>query len=93
MKFDPTGLLIFVYDLECKFWAKIQSYVVVLVEHGDTVFVDKNLSGSFIEPEILFEKEIGIDCLCEAFFDVHCRIQNFYGLNDLRQFSNEDSKT
>jgi hypothetical protein len=77
VKLDSNGLfiLIFIDDLECKFRAKIESKVVVLVEHCDTVFVDKNLSGSFIVQKVIFEEEIGVDCLCEVFFDVHWRIQ------------------
>ena len=54
-KFDPKYFLVFVDDFKCKFRAKVQSNIVVMVEKSDTVFVDKEFSGNFLEVESVFE--------------------------------------
>ena len=74
-KFDSYYFLVFVDDFKSKFRVEVQSNGVVMVEESDTVFVGKELGGDFIEVESVFEEEVGIDGLCEVFFDVHWTIK------------------
>lgn len=73
-KFDSQYILVFVDDFKSKLRIEVQSNGVVMVENNDTVFIDKELGGDFIEVESVFEEEVGIDGLREVFFDVHWKI-------------------